>query len=242
MFNDYVEYMNEHRQFKDRLYEQFARVGRALANPHRLELIDLLAQGERNVEDLAREAAMSVANTSRHLQELKSAGLVEVRREGHYGYYRLADDGVYGVWSAIRRLGGARLAEIDRLVGTYLTDRESLEGVCAEELLRKSREGDVVVLDVRPEEEYRAGHIPGARSVPVERLEAYLQEIPEDREIVAYCRGPYCVFSDEAVALLRSRGYRARRFESGLPEWRAAGMPVEKSPGQSLAGQDRGHG
>jgi rhodanese-related sulfurtransferase/biotin operon repressor len=227
--------MNEHRQFKDRLYEQFARVGRALANPHRLELIDLLAQGERSVEDLAREAAMSVANTSRHLQELKAAGLVEVRRDGHYGYYRLADEGVYGVWSAMRGLGEARLAEIDRLVGTYLTDRESLEAVCAEDLLQKTREG-VVVLDVRPEEEYRAGHIPGARSVPIERLEACLGGIPEDREVVAYCRGPYCVFSDEAVALLRSRGYRARRLEEGLPDWRAAGLPVEVSVETSIEG------
>lgn len=219
--------MNKHRVFKDELFGQFARVGKALANPHRLELIDLLAQGERSVEDIAREAAMSVANTSRHLQELRSARLVEVRREGHYGYYRLADEGVYGVWKAVRELGEARLAEIDRLVGTYLTDRASLEAVCAEELLAKTREEGVMVLDVRPEEEYRAGHIPGARSVPIERLEAYLEEIPKDREVVAYCRGLYCVFSDEAVALLRSRGYRARRLEEGLPDWRAAGLPVE---------------
>ncbi len=221
--------MNEHREFKDQLFGQFARVGRALANPHRLELIDLLAQGERSVEDLAREAAMSVANTSRHLQELKSARLVEVRREGHYGYYRLADEGVYGVWRAIRGLGEARLAEIDRLVGTYLTDRESLEAVSAEVLLSKMRNEGVAVLDVRPEAEYRAGHIPGAHSVPVERLEAYLEDIPKDREVVAYCRGPYCVFSDQAVAILGSRGYRARRLEEGLPEWRAAGLPVEES-------------
>lgn len=219
--------MNKHRAFKDQLFEQFARVGRALANPHRLEIIELLAQGERSVEDLAREAAMSVANTSRHLQELKAARLVEVRREGHYGYYRLADEGVYGVWRAMRELGEARLAEIDRLVGTYLTDRESLEAVCVKELLRRTREGDVVVLDVRPEEEYRAGHIPGARSVPMERLEAYLEEIPKDREVVAYCRGPYCVFSDEAVKLLEARGYRASRLTEGFPEWRAAGLPVE---------------
>jgi DNA-binding transcriptional ArsR family regulator len=171
--------MNEHREFKDLLFGQFARVGRALANPHRLELIDLLAQGERSVQDLAREAAMSVANTSRHLQELKAARLVEVRREGHHGYYRLADEGVYGVWRAIRELGEARLAEIDRLVGTYLTDRESLEAICAEELLARMREEGVVVLDVRPEEEYRSGHIPGARSVPVERLEAYLGRSPK---------------------------------------------------------------
>jgi rhodanese-related sulfurtransferase/DNA-binding transcriptional ArsR family regulator len=219
--------MNDHRLFKDKLFEQFARVGKALANPHRLEILDLLAQGERTVEDLAREAGMSVANTSRHLQELRAARLVEVRREGLYGYYRLADERVFAAWRAIRDLGEARLAEIDRLVGSYLTDRDSLEAVCAEELLAKMREEGVEVLDVRPEDEYRAGHIPGARSVPVERMEAYLDEIPRDREVVAYCRGPYCVFSDEAVALLRSRGYRARRLREGLPDWRAAGLPVE---------------
>jgi rhodanese-related sulfurtransferase/DNA-binding HxlR family transcriptional regulator len=219
--------MNDHRLFKDKLFEQFARVGKALANPHRLEILDLLAQGERTVEDLAREAGMSVANTSRHLQELRAARLVEVRREGLYGYYRLADERVFAAWRAIRDLGEARLAEIDRLVGSYLTYRDSLEAVCAEELLAKMREEGVEVLDVRPEDEYRAGHIPGARSVPVERMEAYLEEIPRDREVVAYCRGPYCVFSDEAVALLMSRGYRVRRLREGLPDWRAAGLPVE---------------
>src|SRR5215203_1757092 len=224
--------MNTHRLFKDQLFEQFARLGKALANPHRLELVDLLAQGERSVEDLARETGMSVANTSRHLQELRAARLVEVRREGLYGYYRLADERVFGVWRALRELGEARLAEIDRLVETYLTNRGVLEAVCAEELLAKMRDSGVVVLDVRPEEEYRAGHIPGARSVPLERLEAYLEEIPEDQEIVAYCRGPYCVFSDEAVALLRSRGYRARRLQEGLPDWRAAGYPVESRVGR----------
>jgi rhodanese-related sulfurtransferase len=227
VFKDYLEFMNDHRLFKDKLFEQFARVGKALANPHRLEILDLLAQGERTVEDLTREAGMSVANTSRHLQELRAARLVEVRREGLYGYYRLADERVFAAWRAIRDLGEARLAEIDRLVGTYLTDRASLDAVCAEELLAKMREEGVVVLDVRPEEEYRAGHIPGARSVPVERLEVYLEELPREREIVAYCRGPYCVFSDEAVVLLQSRGYRARRLREGLPDWRAAGLPVE---------------
>jgi rhodanese-related sulfurtransferase len=219
--------VNKHREFKDLVFEQFARIGKALANPHRLEILDLLSQGERTVEDLAREAGMPVANTSRHLQELKAARLVEVRREGLYGYYRLADERVFAAWRSIRDLGEARLAEIDCLVGTYLTDRDSLEALCAEELLAKMREEGVVVLDVRPEEEYQAGHIPGAHSVPVERLEAYLEEIPKDREVVAYCRGSYCVFSDEAVALLRSRGYRARRLQEGLPDWRAAGMPVE---------------
>ena len=219
--------MNKHRIFKDQLFEQFARIGKALANPHRLELLDLLAQAERTVEGLSREAGMSVANTSRHLQELKAARLVEVRREGLYGYYRLADERVFEVWRAIRDLGEERLAEVDRLVGTYLTDRGSLEAVSVEELLVRMREEGVLVLDVRPEEEYRAGHIPGARSVPLERLEAYLEELPRDREVIAYCRGPYCVFSDEAVALLRSRDYRARRLAEGLPDWRAAGLPVE---------------
>jgi len=219
--------MNKHRIFKDQLFEQFARIGKALANPHRLELLDLLAQAERTVEDLSREAGMSVASTSRHLQELKAARLVEVRREGLYGYYRLADERVFEVWRAIRELGEERLAEVDRLVGTYLTDRGSLEAVSVEDLLVRMREEGVLVLDVRPEEEYRAGHIPGARSVPLERLEAYLEELPRDREVIAYCRGPYCVFSDEAVALLRSRGYRARRLAEGLPDWRAAGLPVE---------------
>jgi rhodanese-related sulfurtransferase len=219
--------MNEHRIFKDQLFEQFARIGKALANPHRLELLDLLAQAERTVEDLSREAGMSVANTSRHLQELKAARIVEVRREGLYGYYRLADERVFEVWRAIRELGEERLAEVDRLVGMYLMDRGSLEALSVEELLVRMREEGVLVLDVRPEEEYRAGHIPGARSVPLERLEAYLEELPRDREVVAYCRGPYCVFSDEAVALLRSRGYRARRLAEGLPDWRAAGLPVE---------------
>ncbi len=220
--------MNTHRAFKNQLFEQFARIGKALANPHRLELLDLLAQGERTVENLAQETSISVASTSRHLQVLRAARLVEVRREGLYAYYQLADERVFVVWQAIRNLGEARLAEIDLIVQTFLKDRESLEAVDAEELLARLQDESVIILDVRPEEEYRAGHIPSARSVPVERLEAYLEEIPKDREIVAYCRGPYCVFSDEAVALLRSRGYQARRLAQGLPDWRAVGMPVER--------------
>jgi rhodanese-related sulfurtransferase len=219
--------MDTHRDFKDQLFEEFARIGKALASPHRLELLDLLAQGERNVEDLAREAGMSVASTSQHLQALRAARLVEVRREGLYAYYRLADERVFGVWQALRDLGEARLAEIDHLVQTFLEDRNALEAVDAEELLARLHDESVLVLDVRPEEEYRAGHIPGARSVPLERLEEYLKHIPKDQEVIAYCRGPYCVFSDEAVSLLRSLGYQARRLAQGLPDWRAAGLPVE---------------
>ena len=229
LFNYSVEHMNAaaHREFKDRLFEQFARVGKALASPKRLEIVDLLAQGERTVEEIAKETAMSVASASQHLQTLKGARMVEVRREGLYAHYRLADEDVFRTWQAIRVLGEARLAEVDRVVETYLEDRDALKALDATELMERLSEGSVVVLDVRPEEEYRAGHIPGARSVPVDALEAALQTLPRDREMVAYCRGPYCVFSDEAVAFLRSRGYRARRLQQGLPDWRAAGMPVE---------------
>jgi rhodanese-related sulfurtransferase/DNA-binding MarR family transcriptional regulator len=216
-----------HREFKDRLFGQFARVGKALASPKRLEIVDLLAQGERTVEEIARETAMSVASASQHLQVLKAARMVEARREGLYIHYRLADEDVFRTWQAVRALAESRLAELDGVVEAYLQDREELEVVDAAELMERLSDGNVVVLDVRPEEEYRAGHIPGALSVPVDALEAALQTLPRDQEMVAYCRGPYCVFSDEAVAFLRSRGYRARRLRQGLPDWRAAGMPVE---------------
>jgi rhodanese-related sulfurtransferase/DNA-binding MarR family transcriptional regulator len=217
---------SSHRAFKDPLFDQFARIGKAVANPHRLELLDLLAQGERRVEDLAAETALSVANASQHLQALRQAGLVETRRAGTSIFYRLADERVFRLWQAIREVGEARLAEIDRLTQTFLTDRAQLEAVDATTLLRRLGEGEVVVLDVRPEQEYRAGHIPEARSIPIDELAGRLGEVPRDREIVAYCRGPYCVFSDEAVALLRAHGYDARRLDVGLPDWRSAGLPV----------------
>jgi rhodanese-related sulfurtransferase len=216
-----------HREFKDRLFEQFARIGKALASPKRLEILDLLAQGERAVEEIARETAMPVASASQHLQVLKGARMVESRREGPYAYSQLADEAVFRTWQAVRALGETRLAEIDRVVETFLEDRDALEAVGAAALMERLSDGNVVVLDVRPEEEYRAGHIPGALSVPVDALEAALQALPKDKEIVAYCRGPYCVFSDEAVTLLRSRGYQARRLAEGLPDWRAKGLPVE---------------
>jgi rhodanese-related sulfurtransferase len=216
-----------HREFKDRLFGQFAKIGKALASPRRLEIVDLLAQGERTVEEIAGETSMSVASASQHLQVLKAARMVEARREGLYAHYRLAGEDVFRTWQAVRALAESRLSEIDGLVEAYLVDRDVLEAVDATELMKRLTAGSVVVLDVRPEEEYRAGHIPGAISVPVHTLEAALQTLPRDREIVAYCRGPYCVFSDEAVALLRSRGYRARRLRQGLPDWRAGGMPVE---------------
>jgi rhodanese-related sulfurtransferase len=216
-----------HREFKDRLFEQFARIGKALASPKRLEILDLLAQGQRTVEEIARGTAMPVANASQHLQALKAVRMVESRREGLYAYYRLADEGVFRTWQAVRALGETRLAEIDRVVATFLEDRDALEAVGTTALMKRLSDGSVVVLDVRPEEEYRAGHIPGALSVPVDALEAALQTLPKDKEIVAYCRGPYCVFSDEAVRALSARGYRASRLTEGFPEWRAAGYPVE---------------
>jgi rhodanese-related sulfurtransferase len=217
----------DHREFKDRLFGQFARIGKALSSPRRLEIVDLLAQGERTVEEIAGETAMSVASASQHLQVLKAARMVEARREGLYAHYRLADEDVFRTWQAVRALAESRLSEVDGVVDAYLDDRDALEAVDAAELMERLNDGSVIVLDVRPEEEYRAGHIPGALSVPVDALEAALQTLPRDREIVAYCRGPYCVFSDEAVALLGSRGFRARRLRQGLPDWRAGGFPVE---------------
>ena len=217
----------EKRAFKDQLYEQFARIGKALANPHRLELLDVLAQCERTVEALAEETGMTVANASQHLQVLRAAQLVEVRREGVSMYYRLADDSVFTLWHALRTVGEAQLAEIDRVVETYLHDRQHWQPLTAQELLRRLNDEQVVVLDVRPAEEYRVGHLPHARSLPITELEARLSELPTDKEIVAYCRGPYCVFADEAVALLRQHGYRASRLHEGLPDWHLLGLPIE---------------
>lgn len=216
-----------HREFKDQLYGQFATIGQALSNPHRLELLDLLAQGERSVEELAEQAALSIANASAHLQVLRRARLVETDKRGVRVFYRLADPMVFELWRTLRDVGSARLAEIERLVQTYIRDRDALDAVDSEELLRRLESGDTIVLDVRPEVEYRHGHIPGALSLPVEELEEQLAALPRDREIVAYCRGPYCVFADEAVSVLRRHGFDAVRLRDGLPEWRAAGFEVE---------------
>lgn len=218
------------RSFKDGLYAEFALLGKALANAHRLEMLDLLAQGERSVEGLAREAALSLANASAHLQVLRRARLVEAEKRGLNVVYRLAEPDVFRLWRTLRDVGSARLEEIDHLVKSYLTDRDELEAVGIEELLRLVADEAVTVIDVRPVLEYEQGHIPAARSVPVERLERRLEELPRDVEIVAYCRGPYCVYSDEAVRVLQRSGFRARRLEEGFPEWRAAGYPVEVSP------------
>ena len=215
------------RQFKDELYEQFARIGKALSNPHRLELVELLAQGERTVEDLASEANLPIANASQHLQVLRAAQLVDVRRNGLYAYYRLSNERVFRVWQALRDLGDLQLAEVSRLVQSFLQDRGPLQSISATELIERMQAGDVLILDVRPELEYRSGHIPEARSIPIDELEARLSELPPDQEIIAYCRGPYCVFADEAVSLLQKHGYRARRLVDGLPDWQALNLPVE---------------
>jgi rhodanese-related sulfurtransferase/DNA-binding transcriptional ArsR family regulator len=215
------------RAFKDRLYGEFALLGKALASPHRLELLDLLAQGERSVEELAHEAGLSLANASAHLQALRRARLVEADKRGPRVFYRLAGPEAFALWRALRDVGSARLAEVDRLVETYLADRSALEAVSMSELLRQLNEDGVVVIDVRPPVEYRQGHIAGARSIPLAELHRRLAELPRDREIVAYCRGPYCVYANEAVSLLAGEGYRARRLEGGFPDWRADGYPVE---------------
>ncbi len=222
-----MKILQNKRQFKDQLYEQFARIGKALSNPHRLELVELLAQGERTVEDLAAEANLPIANASQHLQVLRAAQLVDVRRDGLYAYYRLSDERVFHAWQALRDLGEQQLAEVSRLVESFLQDRSPLQSISAAELIERIEAGDVVVLDVRPEPEYRSGHIPEARSIPVDELETRLGELSRKKEIIAYCRGPYCVFADEAVALLQRHGYRARRLVEGLPDWQALNLPVE---------------
>ncbi|MBI5548990.1 MAG: metalloregulator ArsR/SmtB family transcription factor [Deltaproteobacteria bacterium] len=213
---------------KRRLFEQFSRIGKALSSSSRLELLELLAQGERTVEALAREASLSVANASHHLRALREARLVDARKDGLFVHYRLAGDDVDELTRLIRTIGERHIAEVDGIVKKYFTSRDRLEPVTREELLERSRAGTVLVLDVRPAEEYRAGHIPGAMSIPLAELERRVDELSRGKEIVAYCRGPYCVLAFRAVEVLRARGRKARRLEEGLPEWRAAGLEIEK--------------
>ena len=219
--------MSGHREFKDALYAQFARIGHALASPKRIELLDLLAQGEKTVEMLAQQVATPIKNTSAHLRVLRQARLVETRRDGTYVYYRLADDDVFGLLRTLETLGHSRLADVQQVVQSYLDGRDELEPVTFQELRRLMRDGDVTVVDVRPAEEYAAGHIPRALSMPMPELKRRLGELSKRQEIIAYCRGRYCVYSLDAVTLLRKHGYRARRAHEGLPDWKAAGLPVE---------------
>lgn len=217
----------EKRRFKDELFAQFARIGKALSSGRRLELLELLAQRDRAVEELAAETYMSMANCSQHLQVLRGAQIVDVRREGLYARYRLADETVLRFWLSLRALGEARLAEISRIVDTYLKDRKSLQAITTDQLRERLSRRNVVVLDVRPTEEYDEGHIRGARCIPLKELEGRLNELPKSKEVIAYCRGPYCVLADEAVSLLHGRGFKARRLAAGFPEWLADGLPTE---------------
>jgi rhodanese-related sulfurtransferase/predicted transcriptional regulator len=211
---------------KRALYAQFAAVARALAHEHRLELLELIAQGEGSVESLARRCGLSIANTSQHLQHLRRAGLVATRRDNKFVLYRLSDGSVLKAVAALHRVAERNVAEVDRIVWSYFRDRDALEPVSRRELNDRMKEGLVTILDVRPEDEFRQGHLPGAVNVPVSKLKRWLSRLDKKAEVVAYCRGPYCVLSFEAVAQLRARGFRARRLEDGFPEWKAAGLPV----------------
>ena len=211
---------------KQALFAEFAAVAKTLGHAHRLELLEQLAQGERSVEILAQKTGLSIANASQHLQQMRRAGLVSTRRDGKFVYYRLADDAVLDLLAALRGIAERNVAEVERIVRSYFDDRDSLEPVSREELAERLRAGTVTVLDVRPEDEFALGHLPGAVNIPLHALEARLSELNPSQEIVAYCRGRFCVLSYEAAALLRSRGFKARRLEDGLPEWRAAGLPV----------------
>lgn len=211
------------------VFANLARIGTALSSPTRIEFLELLAQTERTVEQLASLTGTTVANTSQHLQKLRQTGLILGRKQGLYVYYRLAGDQVVSLLSAIGRVGEAHVAEVERIVRLYFAHKDELEPIPAKELLQRARKGLVTVLDVRPAEEFAAGHVAGAVNIPIQELERRLKELPKRREIIAYCRGPYCLMSYDAVALLRRKGLKARRLVDGLPEWRLAGMPVERT-------------
>jgi rhodanese-related sulfurtransferase/DNA-binding transcriptional ArsR family regulator len=212
---------------KRALFVEFAGVAKCLSHTHRLELVEQLAQGERNVEVLAERTGLSIANTSQHLQQMRRAGIIDWRRDGKFVFYRLADESVLDLLAALRRIAERNSAEVERIIRIYFQARDSLEPVSRDELLKQSRAGLVTVLDVRPSDEFALGHLPGAVNIPLRQLEARLADLDTSLEIVAYCRGPYCVLSYEAVAALRTMGFKARRLEDGFPEWRAAGLPIE---------------
>ena len=215
------------REFKDAIYEQFSRIGKAVSSPKRLELLDLICQGEKTVETLSRETGLSVANTSQHLQTLKTARLIKSEKDGLFVKYRRADERVCQFLRSMRVLAENRLAEVDMIKRRFLAGKDDMEPVNRDDLLKRVIESDVTVLDVRPVEEYRAGHIPGALSVPLDHLQVILAELPADQEIVAYCRGPYCVLAVQAIEILREKGFKAIRLEDSVQDWRAMGLPVE---------------
>lgn len=211
---------------KRALFRQFAAIAKAIGHEHRLELLEALAQGERTVETLADRTGLSMANASQHLQQMRRAGLIEARRDGKFVYYRLSDTAVLDLIASLTRIGERHVAEVDKIVRTFFQSRDAMKPISRSELLSRMKRGDVQVLDVRPEDEFTLAHLPGAINIPLEKLKRKLAVLDATREIVAYCRGPWCVLSFEAVAMLRAKGYRVRRLEDGLPEWRAASLPV----------------
>lgn len=217
------------KEFKDKVYNDLAKITKALANPHRLEIIELLAQGDYSVEKISTQTNLSVANTSQHLQVLKSAQLVEVSRNGNFIHYRLANDNVFKAWKALRDLGVERIASVEKLVKEFRKSKFAIQSLTIDELIQKIQSGKVTILDVRPEMEYGNGHIANSISIPFDQLSDRLKELPKRNEIVAYCRGPFCVYADEAVALLSKAGFKAKRLEEGFPDWAVMGLPIESN-------------
>jgi rhodanese-related sulfurtransferase/DNA-binding transcriptional ArsR family regulator len=217
------------RDFKNKVYEELAKITKALANPHRLEIIELLAQGEFPVEQIASQTSLSVANASQHLQVLKTSQLVDVTRQGNFIYYRLANKNVFKAWKALRELGVERIATIEKLVRDFRHSKFKFESVTIDELIKKIASGKITILDVRPETEFNSGHIAMAVSIPLHELPKRLKELPKKNEIVAYCRGPFCVYADEAVVILNRAGFKAKRLEEGFPDWHLLGLPVEQN-------------
>jgi rhodanese-related sulfurtransferase/predicted transcriptional regulator len=221
----------EKRVFKDKAYSILANMIKAMANPHRLEVVDLLGQGEKTVEEIANETSMSIANTSQHLQVLKAANLVEIRREGNFIHYKLAHSAIYRSWQTLRELGLNHIAEMEKLVKDFREKRNSLEALGMDELITRMKSKNVVVLDVRPATEFKNGHIPGAINIPIETLATQLKKLAKNKEYVAYCRGPFCVFADEAVNILTKKGFNAKRLTDGFPDWKMKGLRVETIEG-----------
>jgi len=217
------------REFKDKVYNELAKITKSMANPHRLEIIELLAQGEFSVEQIAEHTHLSVANASQHLQVLKAAQLVDISRQGNFIHYRLANSNVFKTWKALRELGVERIATIERLVRDFRKSKFDFESVTIDDLVKKIESGKVTILDVRPESEFNKGHIANAVCIPIDQLSKRLKELPKRTEIVAYCRGPFCVFADEAVAILIKAGYKATRLEEGFPDWKIQELPIEVS-------------
>ena len=217
----------EKRIFKDKVYTVLANMIKAMANPHRLEIIDLLGQGEKSVEEIALDTHMSIANTSQHLQVLKAANLVEIRRGGNFIHYRLSHEEIYKSWQTLRELGLERMAEMEKLIKDFREKRNTLEAVKIDELLSRLKSKNIVLLDVRPAGEYKNGHIPDAINIPVEELSAKLKKLAKNKEYIAYCRGPFCVFADEAVNMLIKKGFKAKRLVEGFPDWKLKGLPIE---------------